>query len=293
MSHSQFVQIQELLLRIIAQLEPGSGASPDGFGPEFRQMLDDLEGAIQVRLAPARAGEDVPAELIFIQSLIARARAGYALALARADVGRHDNVEELRAALHTLDRIDPDGDVRVDGARVVFALGVDPDTWIAGMAGTPPEITGERDGAPTAIEHWRAPESLAPPPDRTSGAAYSGGFAIIGPMGGDDASAEGVVPTLGRLIRAADAFLALLPSSPGTMEPALSDAARAAQDLRERAYTALADANPDQAWYWTEEWQRGERGADADKEAGRSTQFESDADFVAALKAMRPDIAYS
>ena len=137
MSQSQFVQIQERLLRIIAQLEPGSGVSLDGFGPEFRKMLDDLEGAIQVRLAPARAGKDVPAELIFIQSLIARVRGAYAVAMAGADVVRHDNVEELREALLTLDRIDPDGDVRAGGARVVFPIGVDPDTWIAGMAGTP------------------------------------------------------------------------------------------------------------------------------------------------------------
>ena len=42
-------------------------------------------------------------------------------------------------------------------------------------------------------------------------------------------------------------------------------------------------AAPDQAWYWTPEWQAGEAEADADLMSGRSTKFDSDTQFLAAL----------
>jgi antitoxin PrlF len=40
-----------------------------------------------------------------------------------------------------------------------------------------------------------------------------------------------------------------------------------------------------QAWFWTPEWQAGEREADADLAAGRSEVFDSGAEFVDALRA--------
>jgi antitoxin PrlF len=39
----------------------------------------------------------------------------------------------------------------------------------------------------------------------------------------------------------------------------------------------------DQAWFWTPEWQAGEREADADVAAGRTEYFDSDEAFLAAL----------
>lgn len=47
--------------------------------------------------------------------------------------------------------------------------------------------------------------------------------------------------------------------------------------------------DPEQAWFWTREWQEREREADEDIAAGRGTTYESDDDFVAALeKDMKP-----
>ena len=48
----------------------------------------------------------------------------------------------------------------------------------------------------------------------------------------------------------------------------------------------LSDEQPDsdQAWFWTPEWQAGERMAEADLAAGRSTRYESDEDFLRALE---------
>jgi hypothetical protein len=41
--------------------------------------------------------------------------------------------------------------------------------------------------------------------------------------------------------------------------------------------------DPDQAWFWTPEWQRGEREAEPEKAAGHSTRYRSDEEFLAAL----------
>jgi len=44
-----------------------------------------------------------------------------------------------------------------------------------------------------------------------------------------------------------------------------------------------------QAWFWTPEWQAGERQADAEIAAGLGERFESDEEFLAALDArMKP-----
>jgi hypothetical protein len=41
--------------------------------------------------------------------------------------------------------------------------------------------------------------------------------------------------------------------------------------------------DPEQAWFWTHEWQTKEREADEDLAAGRVTHYESDREFLAAL----------
>lgn len=51
------------------------------------------------------------------------------------------------------------------------------------------------------------------------------------------------------------------------------------------AQVAAGERLPDQAWYWTPEWQAGERAAAAGLAAGRSTRFESDEAFLEALEA--------
>lgn len=42
--------------------------------------------------------------------------------------------------------------------------------------------------------------------------------------------------------------------------------------------------DPDQAWFCTREWQEKEREADEDLAAGRSTRYERDEEFLAALE---------
>ena len=46
--------------------------------------------------------------------------------------------------------------------------------------------------------------------------------------------------------------------------------------------------DPDQAWFWTPEWQAKEREADADIAAGRGILFDSDQEFIEHLKSVPP-----
>jgi hypothetical protein len=41
--------------------------------------------------------------------------------------------------------------------------------------------------------------------------------------------------------------------------------------------------DPEQAWFWTREWQEKEREADDDLTAGRATAYDTDTEFLAAL----------
>jgi hypothetical protein len=47
----------------------------------------------------------------------------------------------------------------------------------------------------------------------------------------------------------------------------------------------MAALNPDQAWFWTEEWQAKEREADADEAACRMTFHATTGAFLTALDA--------
>lgn len=49
-------------------------------------------------------------------------------------------------------------------------------------------------------------------------------------------------------------------------------------------WTATSAESADQAWFWTAEWQAGEREAAAEIAAGRTASFDSDEDFLAALE---------
>ncbi len=50
----------------------------------------------------------------------------------------------------------------------------------------------------------------------------------------------------------------------------------------------LRQIDPDQWWFWTPEWQAGEREADADLAAGRFQRFDSDEAFLTHLDSVPP-----
>lgn len=57
------------------------------------------------------------------------------------------------------------------------------------------------------------------------------------------------------------------------------------QALRRLAFLVLAEHNPGQAWFWTPEWQAGERQANREIRQGRGHVSYSDEEFLAALDA--------
>ncbi len=96
---------------------------------------------------------------------------------------------------------------------------------------------------------------------------------------------------VGDLVRAADTLLAALDTDLATEAADNSDLRLLTRALRRMAFLVLTEHNPDQAWFWTPEWQSGERQADADKAAGRFTRYDNGDEFLAALRAERPDVA--
>lgn len=53
---------------------------------------------------------------------------------------------------------------------------------------------------------------------------------------------------------------------------------------KEDGQLALKEIDPEQAWFWTPEWQKGELEADEDIRAGRTARYYSDEEFLAALE---------
>src|SRR4051812_12477239 len=58
-----------------------------------------------------------------------------------------------------------------------------------------------------------------------------------------------------------------------------------AWELGEGGEITLHKLDPEQAWFWTPEWQAGEREAEEDLREGRSTIYLSDEEFAAAMDA--------
>ena len=54
--------------------------------------------------------------------------------------------------------------------------------------------------------------------------------------------------------------------------------------IREDGEVVLAVRDPDQAWFWTEEWLAGEHRVELSLREGRTTRYNSDEEFVKALE---------
>lgn len=51
-------------------------------------------------------------------------------------------------------------------------------------------------------------------------------------------------------------------------------------ELKDEGHLEMHVADPDQAWFWAEEWLAGEREADADIAEGRLQRYEDPDDFL-------------
>jgi hypothetical protein len=94
-------------------------------------------------------------------------------------------------------------------------------------------------------------------------------------------------------IRWADTTMEQLAGMPGTSTAEREHALVLVRSVRAQALDLMQRLNPDQAWFWTEEWQAGEREADAEIAAGHTTFYASTDDFLAALDKRRASHAHT
>ena len=57
-----------------------------------------------------------------------------------------------------------------------------------------------------------------------------------------------------------------------------------------RVASSAPESEPDQSYYWTEEWQAGERAADAEIEAGGLQQLNNAEELYAYFRALSQDV---
>jgi hypothetical protein len=57
---------------------------------------------------------------------------------------------------------------------------------------------------------------------------------------------------------------------------------------REGGHLEVREIDPEQAWFWTPEWQEGEREAEAQLAAGEGTIYYSDEEFLQHLDSVPP-----
>jgi hypothetical protein len=88
-------------------------------------------------------------------------------------------------------------------------------------------------------------------------------------------------------VRASDQFLDLAARCEEPLPPEWVGKISLARAGRAAAFMEMRQLAPDQAWFWTEEWQAGEREVEANKAEGHSTFHGSTEEFIAAMDARR------
>lgn len=98
-----------------------------------------------------------------------------------------------------------------------------------------------------------------------------------------------MVEELARVLRMFDDVIARIHALPDTIASERDPLLAETREQRQWAFTLMRKINPDQAWFWTPEWQAGEREVDRQIAAGEGTTYRTDEEFDAALRALRPD----
>ncbi|HXT37683.1 MAG TPA: hypothetical protein VN837_19070 [Chloroflexota bacterium] len=104
-------------------------------------------------------------------------------------------------------------------------------------------------------------------------------------QGGRPLTDDQSITIVANLIREADNYADIIAAASTEIQAKYQDETIMVSALRRTGYLIMVDINPDQAWFWTEEWQAKERESDADEAAGRMTFHATTDDFLAALEA--------
>jgi hypothetical protein len=106
---------------------------------------------------------------------------------------------------------------------------------------------------------------------------------------------EAAIESTASFIRDVDALIARVDLLDANTQAAIeADLVRnRLKAMRSVAWLAMKELNPDQAWFWTEAWQAGQRAADADIAAGCTRFHASTDDFLASLDAWHQSHAHA
>jgi hypothetical protein len=96
------------------------------------------------------------------------------------------------------------------------------------------------------------------------------------------------IAVLGRLIRETDDAIAQFHGY--LDDPEIAELATIVRAQRHLLYLLMLDVNSDQAWFWTESWQAGEREVDASIAAGHTTFYASEEELEAAFAAVDAEL---
>jgi hypothetical protein len=101
-----------------------------------------------------------------------------------------------------------------------------------------------------------------------------------------EAQRRAMLLQIGDAIRAVDDVIAHIEEHHLTDQPGGQELLEEARKVRTQWYDRVREYTPEDAWFWTEEWQAGEREVDAQIAAGKGIRFESDEEFLAYLEAL-------
>jgi hypothetical protein len=94
------------------------------------------------------------------------------------------------------------------------------------------------------------------------------------------------IETSGQLIRACDRLIDALEGAAGKYAVEHPEILPAVKRDRQEAFKELCALDPEHEWFWTEEWQAGERAVDRDIAAGVPSESGTPEEFLAALSAI-------
>lgn len=98
---------------------------------------------------------------------------------------------------------------------------------------------------------------------------------------------ENLVGRLGNHVREFDRILAAWDQVDAIDDPAVLELLANIREQQKTNIQLLREAAPDEAWYWSDAWQEGERDIAAEEVAGHTDSYQSADDFARILTANR------
>lgn len=107
-----------------------------------------------------------------------------------------------------------------------------------------------------------------------------------------DQRRKDLLKRVGKILRDIDAVTHAARETADLTDPEINRMITEFAAMRTPMIGIVRDLAPEEEWYWSEEWQAGEREIEAEKAAGRTNTYQSDDEFAALLTANRREHAH-